>query len=94
MGCPVALNSAIVQCVSQSNTHTIQTDKYSSSGYLFSLCLNVGRYERERERQGKQTLINGGTKEGKRETDWDVGLIFYHFKPLRASSRSCGPQTT
>lgn len=59
MGCPVALNSAIVQCVSQTYTLFKQTTpgKYSSSAYLFSLCLNVGRYVGERERQGR-TLIN------------------------------------
>lgn len=54
MGCPVALNSAIVQCVSQSNTHTLtkQTTpgEYSRAGCLFSLCLNVGSIGVERER--------------------------------------------
>ncbi len=57
MGCPVALNSAIVQCVSQSNTHTLSKQttpgEYSSAGYLFSLCLNVGRDEGGREREDR-----------------------------------------
>lgn len=58
MECPVALGGAIVQCVSQSNTHICthtlskQTapGDYSSAPYLFSLCLNVvgeGREEYE-----------------------------------------------
>lgn len=69
MGCPVALNSAIVQCVSQSNTHTLSKQttpgKYSSAGYLFSL------FEcDEGEREEEERIMNKGWCE-RRKTDLD-----------------------
>lgn len=62
---PVALMGAIVQCVSQSNIHThthtlfkqTTPGKYSNSGYLFSLWVNVRRHEGATERQTRRAVI-------------------------------------